>query len=627
MPDKDNKIMQDDSSAEEALDTDDPTEKVKSDVPPPGEDDPAEEAEGVEEGEEKVPDIVPDLMPTPEEEPEPTEAEDSTDFDDPKTDEAIDEIVAKEGDEVLAAQDAAAAKGQVKPKHKAHGTWGRKLLRWLVVLVIVGGLVAVAVIPKMRYLVLNTAGVRSSLSLSVEDSTTQLPLKDVHVTLAGQNGDTDRDGQIRFAHLKLGPAKLVISQPGFAEIKRTITVGWGSNPLGTFELKATGVQYVIEVKDYLSDKPLEGAEASVEGVANALSNKEGNITLTLPNTVLPNGGVKITKAGYRVDTVTLSSDLHAPTKVALVLDRKAVFMVKEGGKYNLYKSDLDGKNRTLLLGGTGAETSNISLALSPDGTRAALVSTRDNKVDASGFLQSSLALINVANGTKLTIAESSQIQLVDWVGSRLIFQYVSTTGSRYVVTSYNCNDNTRLQLAAANNVTTAVSAKGLLYYAVGADPSNPLLQLGLFKISPDGNNKQRLIEDELSTVLRSTYNSLSLQTTDGTWYLYDLSTGSKTQTGTPASLANRQYVDNAERTLSLWVNQGALMSHDIATDKDTSIKAQSGLTYPIMWVGTAAAIYRVSSGSETADYAVSLLGGSAHKIADVATTYGFAQAQ
>jgi hypothetical protein len=193
--------------------------------------------------------------------------------------------------------------------------------------------------------------------------------------------------------------------------------------------------------------------------------------------------------------------------------------------------------------------------------------------------------------------------------------------------SYNYSDNTRLQLAAANKLSVVMTAQGTVYYAVAADSANPSLQLGLFKIKPDGTAKQRVFDGELESVLRPTYSTLNLQDNEGVWYSYDIASGAKTQASSPGSLANRLYIDNADRSRSLWINQGALMLYDVTAGKDTSIKTQNGLTYPVQWLSPTDAVFRVSSGSETADYAVSVLGGSAHKISDVAASYGFAQAQ
>jgi hypothetical protein len=571
----------------------------------------------------------PDLAP---EKTEPQESDDTTPFDDENTDRAIDEIVAKEGDEALAAQDAAAAKSRVKVERKRRGfsrLWHSKWLRYGLLFVLLAGIAAAAAVPKSRYFVLNAAGVRSTSSVVALDRTTQLPLKGVHVTIAGQTVDTDSEGRAEFSGLRLGPTELVISRLGFEEIKHDIVIGWGSNPMGNFLLSATGVQYLIEVSDYLSEKPIEGVEAT-DGEATAISDKEGKITLTLENPAVGEDSITLSKAGYRDQKVTLGDDPEKPTKAAMVLARKAVFATRQSGKYDLYKSDLDGQNRELLLAGTGHENSNISLAVSPDGQKAAFVSTRDNKRDSDGFLLSSLLLIDIEDGAKVTIAESAQVQLIDWVGSTLVFQLGASAGEegdRYTLVSYDYSKNVRMQLASASRFNAVMSVRGVIHYAVAADPANPSLQTGLFRIGADGKDKQRVFEGELTTVLRSNYNTLSLQTDDGTWYTYNTSNGSKIQVGTPTSLANRLYTDNPDRSKSLWISQGSLQLYDVSADKESAVHTESGLAYPVQWLNATQAVFRISSGSETADYAISVEGGTPHKTADVAATYGFAQAQ
>jgi hypothetical protein len=620
-----------------ALPSSDQDEEKKS--PPP---EPEESATEV-----KKPALPPDLVNQAEAEeatkeptvepPDPDEQrtgpdEDVTPFDDEKTAEAISEIVAKEGDDILAAQDAAAGKGGVKPPGKQGrrgGFFRHKWLRYTLFILVFGGLVAAGVVPKSRYWALNTAGVRSSSTVMVLDSTTELPLKGVQVSLAGRQASTDKDGKVRFTDLRLGPTELSITQVGFEVIKRNVVVGWGSNPLGSFALKATGVQYVIEVDDFLSGQPIEGVEAT-DGEASAVSDKEGKITLTLESQVAVKDGVTLAKAGYRTEKITLSENPKKTTKVKLVLARKVVFVTKQSGKYDLYKTDLDGKNREVLLPGTGHETSNISLAVSPDGNRVAYVSTRANKRDSDGFLLSNLLLINTSSGDTVTIAEGSQIQLIDWIGTRIIFQVAAADGAggdRYTVVSYSYPGNTRLQLASANQLRAVISAQGNIYYALAADSAKPSLQLGLFKIKPDGLGKQRVFEEEPTTVLRTTYNTLSVQTTEGTWYTYNLASGAKTEVDAPTSLASRLYADNADRSRSLWVDQGTLKTYKIKGGKETDLKSQSGLTYPLSWLDSTVAIYRVSNSSETADYAVSIEGGAARKISNVSPTYGFAHTQ
>lgn len=612
--------------ADDKEDSDEPKDVPPDLVPVPKEDD-QDEAD-----EEKPDDKLEDEdkpgpeKPEPETDSDTDEAED-TPFDDEKTDKAIAEIVAKEGDDVLAAQDAAAAKGAVGRHRKRGSFWRNKWVRTVILFLLFGGLAAAAVVPTSRYWALNTAGVRSSSSLRVVDSTTQLPLKGVDVNLGGKEARTDSEGNVSFTNLRLGQTRLLIKQVGFEQIRRDIVIGWGSNPLGNFALKATGVQYVIEVKDYLSGKPLEGVEAT-NGEATAVSGKDGKITLTLENTVVAKGSIALSKAGYRSEAISLNEDPEKPTQATMVIDQKTVFVSRENGKYDLYKSDIDGQNREVLLAATGNENSNISLVVSPDGTRAAFVSTRGGKRDSSGFLLSSLVLVNIGNGSTTTIAEAAQIQLLDWVGSRLVFQLGSSDSgdeNRYTVVSYDYGSNTRVQLAAANKLQAVVSVRGTVFYAPAAGSSDE--GAGLFKIGADGKNKQQVFDEEVASVLRSDYGTLNVQTTDGTWIKYDIAAGSKTQVGTPDSLANRLYIDNEDRSKSLWISQSVLRLYDTAASKDTEVTTASGLVHPLRWAGKSAAIFRVSNASETADYAASLDGGTPRKIADVTPTYGFSQAQ
>lgn len=544
----------------------------------------------------------------------------STPFDDDKTSRAIDDIVVNESDELLMAQDAAMDSDE-DHKRPSTGWWHKKWLRGTTLFLVLGGAIAAFAVPVSRYWLLNTAGVRVSASVVVVDGTTQLPLKGVEVNLGDGKVKTNGDGKAALTGLKLGAQNLTVIQAGFASVKRSIVLGWGSNPLDKIGLRAVGTQYTIEVRDYLSDKPIEGVEAT-SGDATAISDKNGKITLTVASSAATKDPVSLSKVDYRTEQITLNDDPKTPNKASLVLARKAVFVTKSGGKYDVMKSDIDGQNKAVLLAGTGAETTNISLVTSSDGTHAAFVSTRDNKRDSGGFLLSSLVLIDVGDGSTVTIAESPQIKLVDWIGSRLVFQQVASDtsdSSRYKVTAYNYADNTRVQLAAANKLNSVLSARGAVFYAVAADSTGT----GFYKINADGTSKQTILGQEIWTVLRTAHDTLDLQGGDKTWYTYSLTTNQAEQVDSPSSLLNRAYVDNADRSKSLWLSQGTLKTYDIASTKETILKAQSGIAYPLQWLSANAIMYRLATAGETADYAISLDGGEAHKVADVASAYGF----
>jgi hypothetical protein len=564
----------------------------------------------------------------------------STVLDDAATSRAIDNIVAQESDELLAAQD----NQQVPVVEPGRGFWRRlggalsapwrhKGARYTILLLLFGGVAAVIMVPTARYFVLNTYGATVRSSVLITDDVTHQPLKNVTVSIDNAHTKTGADGRAELQGLRLGPARLSVSQPGFGTVTRHITLGWGSNPLGTFALKAVGMRYTFMTRDYLTAKGIAGVQVS-SGDATAVSDSTGKAVLTLPGTSEAEISADIIVNGYRQETVTATST-ETVMPVSLVTTRRAVYVSKEHGTYDVYAIDIDGQNKQLLLAGTGLETTNISLAVSPDGTRAALVSTRDNQRDNTGALLASLTLIDTHNSDTVNISHAAQIRLLDWVGTRLVFdQTVAGTGStvKHAVISYDYAVNSRLQLAIATRFNSILAAQNALYYAMPADPDNAAVQAGYYRIGLDGTNKQTVLEKDVWTAYRTDYNKLSLQTSDG-WYISSVDSGNNILSGPPSMFSGRIYTENpVQSALSMWSDvqngQGVLLVHNRQTGKDSIAQKQTGLTGPLRWLTGDTVVYRVVTGGETADYVVSALGGGVpHKVADVVNTYGFTAGQ
>jgi hypothetical protein len=556
-------------------------------------------------------------------------------LEDDKTNAAVDDILAKEADQLLDVQDGRTPSNQqaVVPHKKPNifkRWWRNKWARNLTILLVLAAIAAVMVFPKTRYAVLNTAGVRSSASVIVLDNTTELPLKNVAVTLDGKKAFTDHDGKATFKGLKLGDYQLLIKRVAFAQYKQKITIGWGSNPLGSFKLKATGTQYTILVKDFVSGKPLEGVEANSDE-AVAQSDKNGKIILTIDDTDVTKLAVTVSAKDYRSEQVEVIADSTAPTQVILVPDAKDVYVSKQSGKYDVYSSDLDGKNRKLILAGTGNESATISLVVSPDGKQAALVSTRDNIRDDDGFILQALTMINLDEGTSVTIDHAEQIQLVDWADNRLIYRMTLAGPSapnvqRNRLISYNYASNARIQLATANQFNAIFSTRGNVYYTASSTDSQATM--GLFRIKTDGTDRKRLTNDEVWTALRTAYNTVLIQQPDG-WVSYDLSSGQIGKAASPSNVVTYNFADDSKNERSLWTDTrdgvGVLLLHDVAKNSDKTLKRQDGITYPVRWVNNQTIIYRVVTNGESADYTITVNGGESRKVSDVTATYGYAQ--
>lgn len=560
--------------------------------------------------------------------------------DDSETDEIIDDIVSHESDELLAARDAEVARATAAPAQKpTFGSrikgflvawWHHRPARYATIFLLLGGIIALGALPTSRYYAMNTVGMRSAASLIVIDNTTQLPLKNVTVELGDRKSKTNQDGLVKLSGLKHGTQSLAVQQPGFATITRTVTIGWGSNPLGDFVLEAVGTQFRFNLTDFLSGKPVKNAEI-VSGDANAKADNKGQLVLTLGELPAEPARAKITADGYRAETVTLNPGEKQNQTLVMVPRQKEVYVTKQSGKYDLYKMDIDGKNKQLLLAASGQEDANITIVQHTSADQVALVSKRDTKKNQDGFVLQNLTLINVAKGTTLSLDSSEQIRIVDWTNDKLIYVKVKagTSGGnpeRYQLMSYDYDSTARLQLATANYFGDVISAKGTIYYAASNNYNGGTSHFS--RINPDNTGKQTLLDKtDVYSVVRTSYDTLSLTAQQGTYEYKIGDPATKKISDSSVSTNDRKYyLDSPDGKHALWLDsrdgKGVLLDHDAATSKDKILVSQTGLNQPVRWLNNRTIVYRLATPRETADYVVSIDGGPAKKITDLTNTAG-----
>lgn len=559
--------------------------------------------------------------------------EDTIGIEDPATNYAVDEIISEESNQILATEDAKVAIANTPSPKK--GFWGT-LISWLrkpffkrfILSLIFIGIVVVAAIPTSRYFVLNSLGVRSSSSLLVLDEKTRQPLKNVEVNLSGHSAKTDIEGKASFSDVKLGEQQLTIVKPAFAEVNRTVVVGWGSNPLGEIYLKPVGSQYTLKLTDFLSSKPISKAEAT-SGEASAIANQKGEIILTLPNYDDAEIEITVTADNYRTEKLKLPVSSKETKEIKMVPQRKAVFVSKRSGTYDVYKVDVDGKNEEMLLEGTGTENEDtMALVSHPTRELAALVSTRGIEKAKDGSLLSSLTLIKVDTKFSNVITDAESVQIIGWAGNKLI--YIETTQDvkeddkyKNKIISYDIETTEKKELASSNYFNDVMLANGVVLYAPAEYAVNG--QVGLYKINPDGTNKITIYDKEVWSLFRSSYDTVSVSVSDK-WYNYNLNDNNFDKASAPPTAKkSRIYADSSNKSKSLWVDErdgkGVLLLFTPADNKDRVIKSQGGLNEPIRWLDDDHAIYRITSG-ETADYIISISGGEPKKISDVTNVAG-----
>jgi hypothetical protein len=557
------------------------------------------------------------------------------------TDKAVDDITRQESDEILAQKDKEAAELAAafdkkdephgllgKCKHAIKSWWGNPKKRNATIAGI-GLVIALCfVVPTSRYFVLNMVGVRASVNMVVVDEGTGQPLRNVMVSSGTILAQTDGEGKATLSKVKLGATTVRIEKVAFAPLDRRVTVGWGSNPIGDVGLVATGAQYRFTVKDFLSDAPIEKAEAS-SGVATAVADEKGEIVLTVDVQEADNIEVAINKTGLRTERRTIATSLKETQKVSMVPAKKHVFVSKREGVFDLYKIDVDGKNEEVLLKGTGTERDDMVLATHPTRDVVAVVSTRDEQRNDSGFLLSTLYIVDVVTGETVEVATSERIQIVDWVDNRLVYVQIAAGSSasspkRHRLISYEYEKQETQELAFSNYFNDVLIAKDVIYYA----PSSAQQSGGvnLHRVNADGTDAQVVLDKEVWNIFRADYNTLQLSVQQD-WYQYILGDGAPTELkGAPADQENRLYRDSADNKRSLWIDQrdgkGVLLLHDIVENKETAVETRSGLRNPMYWLNDHYAVYRVNTDQETADYVINLQGGKPQKIKDVTNTGG-----
>ena len=545
-------------------------------------------------------------------------------------DEVVDDIIAKDSDDLLAAEDAKVAAFQpVKQKrgirHFFSTWWHSKRARSITLLILVIAIATIVIIPFTRYKILNLFGVRASISLQVVDEKSGFPIKNVEVTAGGASSLTDDNGKTTLYNVLLGKTQLELKKRSFSTVDQTIVVGWGSNPfVDPFQMQAVGTSFTFVITDALSGKPVDKATVT-DGESIAVSGSDGRAILTLQ----PNAdeiAVTIKSGDYRDEKTTIPVTNKEDIKVLLYPAKPDVFVSKRSGKYDLYKRDIDGQNEAVLMAGNGNEQDSIGLLVHPDAQVAAYVTTRDGKRNKDGYLLSNLYLVDVTAKTasKVDGTESEQIQLIDWIGNSLIFVKIvagpsGNTAGRQKIISYDIKQGKATEIASANYFNDVEVFNDKVYYAINGSPQ-------LVRIEADNSAKTVILNNETWTMYRTTYDKLLANTVGNKWFEQTFGEATMKQiSGAPANPTHRIYVDNFSSTYSVWRDvrdgKGVLLLHDIKNPgEDKVIATASGLNYPIRWLSDKHLILRISTPQETADYVLNIEGGTMKKIGDVTNT-------
>lgn len=347
-------------------------------------------------------------------------------IDDARTDAAVSDIAAKEGDELLAAQDAilklktkAAAKKASKPRRKLN-----KL--WVLIALIVVALAAVFILPTSRYKVAGLV-VKKDLQVKVVDSKTMTPVSKAVVMIDGQKLVTNGSG-VAAVRVGVGEHDVTITKQYYAATSTRTFMDFTDDGRLSVNLVAIGRQVPITVLDKLTDKPVVGAEISVLNT-NAKTDRKGKAIIVLPTKTATVAG-KISGANFntsKIEVEVTDREVDANT-YKLTPTGKVYFLSNEQGTIDVVKSNLDGTDRKTVIKGTGKEDGNTTVLLASRDWRYIVLKAQRTSTQASLFLID-------GSTDKLTEFDSGDANFtpIGWSGHNFIYDVVRNT----VATSQN----------------------------------------------------------------------------------------------------------------------------------------------------------------------------------------------
>ncbi len=302
----------------------------------------------------------------------------------------------------------------------------------------VGCLIALLAVPMTRYKLLGTV-IGHSYSIVVVDAETNKPVTEATVRVDGKESKTDNKGLAYFASLKVGQKKAEIEKPNYEKTAKTFFVGLKKqtkNP--ELSIKATGRQVAVLIKDYVTQQPLANAYLTFESF-EARSDETGTAYVIVPvgkDTV----EISLQKDGFIKKQVSLLVDESATpvegNTFTLTPSGKIYMLSKQSGKIDVVKTNLDGTEREVVLGGTGFEQDqNTVLIASRDWKHIAVSSVRgkDGK-QAIQYIRTS--------DDKITVADEgdASFSLTGWYGDKLVYivnRNVENEAEKYKLKSYD----------------------------------------------------------------------------------------------------------------------------------------------------------------------------------------------
>jgi hypothetical protein len=492
-------------------------------------------------------------------------------YNDSATDSAVAEILASEGDDLLAAEDA--VKLQLRnPVVKKSGRYARLrkffTSKWLLLIIPII-LIILAGVPFTRYKLAGLV-VKQSLTVTVTDSVNSKPVSGAVVSFKGVTTKTSSSGEASF-RVPLGTGQLTITKQYYKNYSLKDTVGFTApaQPLKV-NLLATGRQVPLTIINKLTGKVLADATVKVLGTS-AVSDAQGQVTIVLPAKSLT-AAATISASGYNTlsTTVQVTDLVVTANSFSLTPAGDVYFLSNASGKLDVVKTNLDGSNRQVVFAGTGQEDpANTTLTASRDWRFVVLKSRRDGS-------QTGLYLIDTSTD-KVTQFDTGDgaYTAIGWSGHTFVYDLVhsseaqSETG-REALKAYNA-DQLQLNLLDQTQADGSSSSYGYQAFNSFYLVDTQLVYNTQWSAYTAGGDSYDLTgkSDSIRTVTVGGQNKKDLQTYDATGTAYTQAVRPE-----PYSIYYAVY-DSTDSTVTYYDYENGAVSNSTTLTSDAFSK-----TYP-----------------------------------------------
>lgn len=518
------------------------------------------------------------------------------------------------------------------------GTWRRKarVVFWVVLLIslTVG---AWFFVEPVRTATVNSLGLRTKLIVTVgvaeEGKQSAAHLKNAQVTVNGRQYRTDENGTVVITDQPYGEATINVSKSGYDPVQTTRNLGFnpqlGSNDTTIqLSLTAVGMPVSFKVMNWLSGKPIPGGKFQV-GDVKAASDEAGLVTLKVP----PSDSKKVSvqsllESAFINKTFDIQLEAAEAPTIEFVPAGKDYFLSNRNGALGVYSANLDGSDVQIVVPGTGREILSTLLTISPDGTYGVLASSRDGAKSEGAPLQR-LYLIDLTTKRLTQIDEGRAFTFfAEWTGDTLVYVRQNVGGSsatqvslRSLTVSGGKTADVEANVSAFHSVITGyqqvVFNETIL---IKGDPQATQQKL----ISVDLRNGSRTeLAQNTTTIVQTDFDTVAFQLSpDQSWHELNLNTGKRKTIAQPSIIGSRTFFgtpsqDGKRRIIIERIDgKPALIAKTTTEGAEKQLHTAAGLGSPIRWVGNEI-IFRITTDSQTADYAISPAGGQPRKISDV----------